>query len=213
MIIEYIAGIFFGALVGFASAVPVGPVGIICVQRTILKNRFAGLMTGFGATLSDAIFAVIGAFGITVIIEFIKHQHIFFRIVGGIILIILGIMSYKTKPKRHEAKEDGAITDIQHFMSGFLLTLTNPLTAVFFLFSFAAIGSKIHIDSSVMASSLVIGAIIGALIWWVFLTYIADMFGHKIHEHALNKISKWFGIIIIVFGIFILGNVLVTVVF
>lgn len=211
MIIEYIAGIFFGALVGFASAVPVGPVGIICIQRTILKNRFAGLMTGFGATLSDAIFAVIGAFSITVIIEFIKHQHIFFRIAGGIILIILGIMSYRSKPKRHSAKEDGAITDIQHFMSGFLLTLTNPLTAVFFLFSFAAIGSKVHIDSSAMASSLVIGTILGALTWWVFLTFVADMFGHKIHEQALTKIGKWFGIIIFIFGIFILGNVLLAI--
>ena len=208
MIIEYIAGIFFGALVGFASAVPVGPVGIICIQRTILKNRFAGLMTGFGATLSDTIFAVIGAFSITVIIEFIKHQHIFFRIAGGVILIILGIMSYRSKPKRHSAKEDGAITDIQHFMSGFLLTLTNPLTAVFFLFSFAAIGSKVHIDSSAMASSLVIGTLLGALTWWVFLTFVADMFGHRIHEQALTKIGKWFGIIILIFGVFILGNVL-----
>jgi threonine/homoserine/homoserine lactone efflux protein len=103
MIIEYIAGILFGAIIGLASAVPVGPVGVICIQRTILKNRFAGLMTGFGATLADGIFAVIGAFSITVIIEFIKHQHIFFRIAGGIILIILAIISYKTKPKRHSA--------------------------------------------------------------------------------------------------------------
>jgi threonine/homoserine/homoserine lactone efflux protein len=213
MIIEYIAGILFGAIIGLASAVPVGPVGVICIQRTILKNRFAGLMTGFGATLADGIFAVIGAFSITVIIEFIKHQHIFFRIAGGIILIILAIISYKTKPKRHSAKEDGAITDIEHFLSGFLLTMTNPLTAVFFLFSFAAIGSRINVGSPVMASSLVVGTVIGALIWWLFLTYISDMFGHKIHETALNKIGKWFGIILFVFGVFILGNVLLSIIF
>ena len=133
--IAYIGGLIFGILVGFASAVPVGPVGIICIQRTILKNRLAGLISGFGAALADGVFAVIGAFSITIIIDFIKHEHIFFRIAGGLILIGLGISSYRSNPNRHEAKEDTAITRIEHFMSGFILTITNPLTAIFFLVS------------------------------------------------------------------------------
>lgn len=204
--IPYILSLLFGALIGFASAVPVGPTGIICIQRTILKNRFAGLMTGFGAAMADGVFAVIGAFGITIIIDFIKEQNMFFRIVGALILIVLGILSYRSKPKPHTAKEDGALTDIQHFVSGFILTITNPLTAVFFLLSFASFGTKVQVDSSGIASTLVLGVIIGACAWWFLLTYIADMFGHKIHEGALNKVSKWFGIIILFFGLAILAN-------
>jgi threonine/homoserine/homoserine lactone efflux protein len=206
--IPYILSISFGAVIGVASAVPVGPVGLICIQRTILKNRLAGLISGFGAALADGVFAVIGAFGITFIIDFISKEHMFFRIVGSLILIGLGIASYKSKPKPHEAKEDTAITKIEYFLSGFILTITNPLTAILFLLSFANFGTKVHIDGYGVASALVIGVVIGSCLWWFFLTYIADVFGHKIHGQALNTMSRWFGIIILVFGIIILLNAL-----
>ncbi len=211
--IAYILSIIFGAVIGIASAVPVGPVGLVCIQRTILKNRRAGLITGFGAALADGVFAVIGAFGITIIIEFIKSNHMFFRIAGALILVGLGIASYRSKAKPHEAREDTAITRIEHFLSGFILTITNPLTAIFFLLSFAAFGTRIRIDSYVIASTLVLGVIIGACAWWFFLTYIADIFGHKLHEQALSKVSKWFGIVILVFGIFILVNALLKLIY
>ena len=207
--ILYILSIIFGAVIGFASAVPIGPVGIICVQRTILKNRMAGLITGFGSILADMIFAAIGAFGITIIIDFIGKEHMFFRIVGALILIVLGIMSYRAKPKPHQTKEDSAITKIEYFLSGFILTITNPLSVLFFLFSFASFGARIHIDNYIMASSLVIGVMIGALIWWLLLTHIADIFGHKIHGEALSVISKWFGAIIFVCGLLIFVNALI----
>lgn len=206
--ITYFASLMFGALIGFVSAVPVGPTGLICIQRTILKNRSAGLLTGFGAALADGIFATIGAFGITIIIDFIKDNNMFFRMTGALILIMLGIISYRSKPKPREIKKDNAITKIEHFLSGFILTATNPLTAIFFLLAFASFGTRIHIDSYAIASTLVLGVIIGACAWWFLLTYIADVFGHRIHEQALNKVGRWFGVIILVFGIAILANAL-----
>ncbi len=199
---SYLFSIIFGIIIGFASAVPIGPVGLVCIQRTILKNRSAGLISGMGSVLADGIFACIGAFGITIIIDFISKEHAFFRIAGAIILIILGIFSYRSKPKPHEAKEDTAITKVEYFISGFVLTITNPLTAIFFLLAFANSGTKI--DSYGIASTLVIGVMIGACIWWLFLTYIAEFFGHIIHGETLNTISKWFGIIIFASGSFIL---------
>jgi threonine/homoserine/homoserine lactone efflux protein len=206
--IPYILSISFGAVIGFASAVPVGPVGLICIQRTILKNRFAGLISGWGAALADGVFAVIGAFGIKIIIDFITKEHMFFRIAGALILIGLGIASYISKPKPHETKEDTAITKIEYFLSGFILTITNPLTAIFFLLSFANFGTKVQVDSYGIMIALVIGVIVGSCLWWFLLTYIADIFGHKIHGKALNTMSRWFGIIIFMFGVIILLNAL-----
>src|SRR3989344_8310826 len=117
-----IIALIWGIVVGFAIAVPIGPVGIIVVQRTISKNRLIGLVTGLGAALADGFLATVGAFGIKVISEFIVREQMVLRIIGGGILFVMGLMGVFSKTKPKIIKRDSAITIIEHIFSGIILT-------------------------------------------------------------------------------------------
>lgn len=209
MFFHQIIALFWGIVIGFATAVPIGPVGIICVQRTMARSRMMGLVTGLGAALTDAFLASVGAFGITVISNFIVKEQVMLRIVGGAILVGLGIIGFYSKAKEKEKKKDTAITIIEHFFSAVILTGTNPLSAITFFVAFAGIGPKIGIGGGeFIGTSLVIGVFVGSCIWWLLLTHIADVFGHKIKHEHLASINKWFGAIIAVLGAIVLIGVL-----
>jgi arginine exporter protein ArgO len=209
MLFHQIIALFWGMVIGFATAVPIGPVGIICVQRTMARSRMMGLVTGFGAALTDAFLASVGAFGITVISNFIVKEQVMLRIVGGAILVVIGIIGFYSKPKEKEKKKDTAITIIEHFFSAIILTGTNPLSAITFFVAFAGIGPKIGIGGGeFIGTSLVIGVFVGSCIWWLLLTHIADVFGHKIKQEHFANINKWFGAIIAVLGAIVLIGVL-----
>ncbi len=201
--VELLIAIFLGIVIGFASAVPIGPVGMICVQRTLIHSKITGIVTGVGAALADGFLAVVAAFGIKAISDFIVEEGKMLRIIGGLILLFMGLYAIMTKPKPHVHKPDSALTIIEFFLSGAILTITNPLTAITFLVAFAGVGSFIGTWSPFIASSLVAGVIIGSSIWWLFLTYIADIFGHKINQGHLNTINKWFGVLIALMGILV----------
>ena len=193
--------ILAGIIIGFATSVPIGPVGIIAVQRTISKSKIMGLVTGLGAALSDGFLASVGAFGIKSISDFILEQEIILRIIGGGLLIMLGIASFLSKPKEHKKRADTAITIIQNFISSVVLTITNPLTMITFFISFGVVAPRLDIaHSPYIALSLVIGVIIGSCLWWLLLTYIANILGHKIRPEHLHAINKWFGFVIAILG-------------
>ncbi len=206
--IVYITSIVWGILIGLVSAIPVGPVGIICFQRALAKNRLSGLVTGLGSSFADALLASVGAFSITVVFTFIKHQHDSLRVVGGIFLLILGYIAFTSKPKTEKVKVHNAITRIQEFLSGFILTITNPLTAVVFFVAFGNVSHKIGGGFDV-ALMFVIGIFIGANIWWSLLTLIADKVAHKVSHDNIYVINKIFAVAIILFGFFVLGSALI----
>lgn len=205
--IESLGGISWGIIVGFAIAVPIGPVGLICIQRTLAKNRISGLISGLGAATADSLLASVGAFSITIIFLFIKNNHSVLEILGGFLLLFLGIMSLISKPKSSEVKIDTALGYIEELLSAFVLTITNPLTAFSFLIAFGILNNKIN-DGLITAISFVAGVFIGSCLWWILLTYIADKIAHRITPEHIKTINKWFAIIITIFGIVILTNVL-----
>jgi len=203
-----IIALIWGIVVGFAIAVPIGPVGIIVVQRTITKNRLIGLVTGLGAALTDGFLATVGAFGIKTISEFIFHQQTLLRLIGGCILFTIGLMAIFSKPKPNIKKQDSAITMIEHFLSGVALTATNPLAAASFLLAFASIGPRIGIGGPGIATYLVIGVVMGSCLWWLLLTHIATALGHRIKPGHIDSINKWLGVVIAVLGgIVLIGSV------
>ena len=209
MLTQLIA-LFWGMVIGFATSVPIGPVGIICVQRTIARSRMIGLVTGLGAALTDGFLASVGAFGITVISDFVLKEQVMLRIIGGVILVILGLVGLFSKPKKEkEKKADTAITVIEHFLSAVVLTATNPLAALTFFVAFAGVGPKIGIGAGeFIGVSLVLGVVLGSSLWWLTLTYLADVFGHKINHDHLKTINMWFGGIVAVLGAIILLGVI-----
>jgi threonine/homoserine/homoserine lactone efflux protein len=206
--LAYITSIVWGILIGLVSAIPVGPVGIICFQRALAKNRLSGLVTGLGSSVADALLASVGAFSITVVFTFIRHQHDSLRVVGGIFLLILGYIAFTSKPKTNKIKVNNAITRIQEFLSGFVLTITNPLTAIVFFVAFGNVSHKIGAGLDI-ATMFVIGIFIGANIWWSLLTLIADRVAHRIIHDNIYIINKIFAVAIILFGFFVLGSALI----
>jgi len=191
-----------GIIVGFLASIPLGPVGVLCIQRTINKGRTSGLFSGMGAATVDAFFALVAALGLTFIINFIEEQQFYIQMIGGGVLIFLGTRIFNTNPiqqiRRHRKKKNKLIED---FISVFFLTLSNPLAVFLFVAAFAGIGVVTSKDSSVKSSLIIAGVFIGATIWWASLTFFVDLFRKKFRLKQLWWINKIAGVIIIIFGI------------
>jgi len=191
-----------GIIVGFLASIPLGPVGVLCIQRTINKGRTSGLFSGMGAATVDAFFALVAALGLTFIINFIEEQQFYIQMIGGGVLIFLGTRIFNTNPiqqiRRHRKKKNKLIED---FISVFFLTLSNPLAIFLFVAAFAGIGVVTSKDSSVKSSLIIAGVFIGATIWWASLTFFVDLFRKKFRLKQLWWINKIAGVLIIVFGI------------
>ena len=191
-----------GIVVGFLASIPLGPVGVLCIQRTINKGRTSGLFSGMGAATVDSFFALVAALGLTFIINFIEEQQFYIQLLGGGVLIFLGTRIFNTNPiqqiRRHRKKKNKLVED---FLSVLFLTLSNPLAVFLFVAAFAGIGLVTSKDSSVKSSLIIAGVFLGATFWWASLTFFVDLFRKKFRLKQLWWINKIAGVIIIVFGI------------
>lgn len=198
MSIEYLIK---GMIIGFSASAPLGPIGILCVQKTINKGRISGYVSGLGAAMADIIYAIISGFGLTIISNFIIQQQLYLRICGGIVLLYLGIKIFLTNPGiqiRKQSKEKNFFSD---FISIFLLTISNPITLFVFAGVFAGFGLvNADIDYK-LVTELVFGVFLGAAIWWIILVTLIDMFRSRIRLRRLLWINKTSGVIIVLFGI------------
>ncbi len=191
-----------GIVVGFLASIPLGPVGVLCIQRTINKGRTSGLFSGMGAATVDSFFALVAALGLTFIINFIEEQQFYIQLLGGGVLIFLGTRIFNTNPiqqiRRHRKKKNKLVED---FLSVLFLTLSNPLAVFLFVAAFAGIGLVTSKDSSIKSSLIIAGVFLGATLWWASLTFFVDLFRKKFRLKQLWWINKIAGVIIIVFGI------------
>ena len=193
-------GLFIkGFIIGLSIAAPVGPIGILCIQRTLADGHVRGLVTGLGAATADALYGFIAAFGLTFISNFLVDQTIWFRIIGGIFLCYLGIRSFL---KKHQAQSASASknNNLSAYGTTFFLTLTNPMTILFFAGIFAGLGivsESIHYAS---AGLMVIGVFSGSAAWWLILSGATAFFRHKISLDKLALVNKISGTIILIFG-------------
>ena len=191
-----------GVIVGFLASIPLGPVGVLCIQRTINKGRLSGLFSGMGSATVDAFFALVAAFGLTYIINFIEEQQFYIQLIGGGVLILLGVKIFQTNPikqiRRHRRKKNKLIED---YFSVLILTLSNPLAIFLFVAAFAGIGIVSSKDPSIKSYLIISGVFIGAMLWWAILTFFVDMFRKKFRLKQLWWINKIAGLLIIVFGV------------
>ena len=128
-----ISTILKGLLIGIFVSAPMGPIGVLCIQRTLNKGRITGLFTGIGAALSDLIYAVLTGFGISIILEFIENYELIIQILGSLVLAGFGIYIYRQNPAKNlNIKKPKTANHIQDLISAFFLTLSNPL--ILFLF-------------------------------------------------------------------------------
>ena len=174
---------------------------MLCIQRTINKGRMSGVISGMGAATVDSFYALVAAFGLTFIINFIVEQQFYIELIGGGVLIFLGARIFNTNPirqiRRHRRKKNRLIED---YFSVFLLTLSNPLALFLFVAAFAGMGMVGSDNSSFKSSFIILGVFIGAMIWWFALTFFINLFRKKFRLKQLWWINKIAGLIIVIFG-------------
>lgn len=193
-----------GIILGFSASIPLGPIGLICIQKTLNRGRWAGIVSGAGAATSDTFFAIIAAFGISIISDFIEQQQFTLRIIGSIILLLLGLKIFLTNPaiqiRKQKGKKNNLLGD---FISIFFLTLSNPITVFVFGAVFASSG-LIKVNNTFFdLIQIVIGVFVGAMLWWLILTNFVNMFRAKFRLKRLWWINKITGAVIVIFGIFV----------
>lgn len=186
-------------ILGFSVSAPVGPIGLLCIQRILSKGRTAGFITGLGAASANLIYASIAAFGFSYVSSFLVEQQLFLRIIGGIFLFYLGIKTFIKKPPTTGANLEGEGL-FAMFLSTFVLMITNPVTILNFVAMFAGLGFEQSSASSLVAITFIIGVFLGAITWWFFLSYVISLFRNKIRPH-LSKVNKIAGLLIILLGI------------
>ncbi|RPI05465.1 MAG: LysE family translocator [Ignavibacteriae bacterium] len=193
--------IFFlkGLIIGFAMAVPIGPIGIMCIRKTLAEGHSRGLVVGLGAATADSLYGAIAAFGLTFISDMITGQHFWVSLVGGGLLLFLGIRTFRTKRKDPIVPYDNKGL-LGSYISAFLLALTNPLTIFAFVAVFAAfgLGHKLVIVSACM---LVLGVFAGSCLWFLTLGYVATLFRKKLDAEGIRWVNRISGVLIILSGI------------
>ncbi|MFT5181680.1 MAG: threonine/homoserine/homoserine lactone efflux protein [Alphaproteobacteria bacterium] len=196
-----------GFLFGLVLAAPVGPVGVLCVQRTLSEGRMHGLLSGLGAAFGDAIYGAIAAFGISAIQLWIADHQSGLRTIGGIVLLILAAKTLFVRPRRAAPAKVGQVHTeslLQDFISTFLLAITNPITMLTFAGLFVTLGVTDAGDSVDNAALLVTGVFAGSALWWFALAFTANLARPYLDGGYQKWVSRVSAAILIGFGVYAL---------
>ncbi|HEX7619582.1 MAG TPA: LysE family transporter [Anaerolineales bacterium] len=196
-----------GLIIGFSIAAPVGPIGILCIRRTLADGWASGLVSGLGAASADAIYGCIAGFGLAYISNFLVSQQVWLRLIGGIFLCFLGVKTLLAKPAEQPSpgKGNGLLAA---YASTFFLTLTNPMTIISFAAIFAGLGLGAATGNYGSAGILVLGVFTGSAFWWILLSSGVGIFRARFNTRLLRWVNRISGAIIIGFGLFALLSLL-----
>lgn len=189
-----------GLLIGLAIAVPVGPIGFLCLRRTLVYGRLTGFVSGLGAATADALYGAMAALGLTAISGFLMGIERWLQVGGGIFLVALGLKTALARPPRagDDAPPQRSLTAA--FISTFALTLANPVTLIAFVAIFAGLG--LHAAHSVLAAVMMIaGVFTGSGLWWLALSYGAGALFARLHANALRVLHIVAGSCIVALGV------------
>mgnify|MGYP000120851913 CR=1 FL=1 len=187
-------------LIGFSIAAPVGPIGVLCIRRTLNNGWGIGLLTGLGAAVADACYAMIAGYGIAAVASFFIHQQTVIRIAGGLFLCYLGLRSLLAKPAPQGMIANGA-GRFGAFITAFVLTLTNPLTILSFSAVFAGLGVAGGSSDFLTATWLIFGVFCGSIAWWLMLSAGVSLLRERVYPQLLPWVNRISGVIILLFGI------------
>jgi threonine/homoserine/homoserine lactone efflux protein len=196
-----IAFLLKGVLVGIVIAVPVGPVGVLCLRRTIFEGRLLGLVSGLGAAAADLFFGVVAGFGLSVIQQWLLAYQDGLRLGGGLFLLWIGIAALRKREVR-PAKTTRTGEDVVHaFLSTFILTISNPITILAFLGVFAAVGFSGGEATLDNAAFLILGVLAGSLLWWLGIAFGGGLFRARFTEEHLVWINRVSGAVLTLSGV------------
>ena len=198
-----------GLVIGFSIAAPVGPIGVLCIRRTLADGRAAGLVSGLGAASADACYGFIAAFGLTFISNFLIDQKLWLQLFGGAFLCYLGIRTFLAQPATQaqltSTESRGLLAS---YSSTLLLTLTNPMTILSFVGIFIALGLASASGNYATAAILVIGVFLGSASWWLLLSGGVSLLRSRIDSRALGWVNRISGVVITAFGVAALASLM-----
>jgi len=212
-----------GVVIGLVIAAPVGPIGFLCISRTLEYGTVIGLATALGAASADAVYGAVAAFGLMQVAEMLSDHDVALRVVGGLVLCLIGLRSLVLAERRQqefaarEAKADGSlVTGPQsrrsvpgNYGSSLLLTLANPATILGFLAFFAAVGWARDLETHSAATIMVVGVFLGSAVWWLGLAVATAVLSSHMGTDQRVWVQRLSGAVIIGFGLFALLSVLV----
>lgn len=191
-----------GFVIGLAIAAPVGPIGVLCMRRTLVSGRLAGFVTGLGAAAADATYGALGAFGTVLAAALVARQD-WIATIGGLFLIWLGVSGMRRPPAEVEAAPPTGAKHLAGFFgSTFLLTLANPATILSFAAIFAGLGLGAGGGGSAAAALRLVGGVfLGSAAWWLFLSIAVGLVRHRLGRGALVWINRLSGLVLLGFGV------------
>lgn len=189
-----------GIILGFSIAAPVGPIGMLCIRRTLAEGRLAGLACGLGAATADAFYGAIAAFGITALSSILIGQVFWLRLIGGLFLCYMGIATFRATPAEHAAASSGRNL-LGVYAATAALTLTNPLTILSFAAILAGVGVGTGDGSAGAGGALVLGVFAGSALWWLLLSGGVSLLRGRLTTGALRWINRLSGMVLLGFGL------------
>lgn len=194
--------VFFikGMVLGFSIAAPVGPIGILCIRRTLTDGMLQGLLSGLGAATADACYGTVAAFGVTAAGNLLEAGRFWLHLGGGLFLLYLGCRIFRSQPteKSADTQKSGRVAA---FASTFGLTLANPMTILSFAAMFAGLGSGAGTQGSATALQLVAGVFSGSLLWWLLLASFVGCLRSRFDTRHLVWVNRISGLVICLFGL------------
>ena len=190
---------FRGLVIGFSIAAPVGPIGVLCIRRTLADGRATGLAVGLGAAAADAVYGAVAGFGLTAVSALLVRQQGAMRLVGGLFLLYLGVRTFLARPAERAASAGGA-GRIGAFTGTFGLTLANPATILSFVAVFAGLGIA-GAGSWREATVLVAGVFLGSALWWLTLSGVVSALRSRLKLAALRWVNRVSGAVLVTFGV------------
>lgn len=190
---------FKSLLAGFILSMPLGPVNFLCIRNTLLHGKYSGLFSGLGAATADSIYAFIAVMGLSIITDFIAMESEWLRIVSGLIVVLVGLNTFRSRPECTPAPLNGQ-TLYSHYLKSLGLTLANPIS----LLALLSVMTMLHIAAGGILSIILItaGFFLGAVLWWCILIAFIHQIQSRMNDTLLQQINRSSGIVIILIGLF-----------
>ena len=185
-----------GMIIGIVASAPMGPVGVLCIQRTLNKGRYYGLVTGTGAALSDILYALLTGYGLSFLYDIVSNQTTLFwmQIIGATIMFIFGLHTFRTNPMKNTRNVSRNKSSLLHNgITGFFITLSNPTIILLFLGLFTPFNFMLPEQSFFMQCIGYLSIFGGAMLWWLFITYVVSKLRARFDVRGIKIINRIIG--------------------
>ncbi|MBO7278311.1 MAG: LysE family transporter [Bacteroidales bacterium] len=191
-----------GIIVGLGASIPLGPLGVLCIQKTLSKGKWSGVATGMGGAVSDLFFSALALFGLAMIQEWLQRNDLIISLVGGVIIMGIGVSVFVTNPiKQLRRPKETNQRYWGDFLTSFAMTITNPGALLLLLGLFTFVGLDLSVKSLPRITIVLAGVMGGAMIWWMALAGLINKFRNRFRLRQLLSINRIAGIAIFILGL------------